>query len=69
MEAIILVVLTVVKEGLDLEEEKESDGEFTLLFVLLLMFDDACVKCVGVDDALIGKLLPAMKLDDVELLA
>lgn len=36
-EAMVLVVLTVVNEGLDLEDESESDGELTPLPEPLLL--------------------------------
>lgn len=49
-DAVILVVLMVVNEGLDLDDENESDGELTLLpelLLLLLVFVDGI--CEGVD--------------------
>lgn len=40
-DAVVFVVLTVVRDGLDLDEEKDSDGEFTLLPALLFAVDVA----------------------------
>lgn len=40
-DAVVFVVLTVVRDGLDLDEEKDSDGEFTLLPVVLFAVDVA----------------------------
>ncbi len=39
-ETVVLVVFIVVNDGLDRDEEKESDGEFTLLLQLLLVLED-----------------------------
>ena len=36
-DAVVLVVLMVVKDGLDLNDENESDGELTLLPESLLL--------------------------------
>lgn len=43
-DAMRLVILAAVKEGLDVEEQNERDGEFTLLLILLLT-EGACARC------------------------